>query len=159
MKSIKKSFNYRVLEVLATWFYSGKSPKAPGTCGSLATLPFVYIIAYYYGVYGITFFALLVAVIGIPVADKFAKSLNVKDPGQIVIDETAGQAITLLAAGTDIYLYVIGFILFRIFDISKPLLIGWADRKVSGGLGIMLDDIIAGVFGGLILWGIKIYLF
>ena len=111
MKSMKKSFNYRVLEVLATWFYSGKSPKAPGTCGSLATLPFVYIIAYYYGVYGITFFALLVAVIGIPVADKFAKSLNVKDPGQIVIDETAGQAITLLAAGTNIYLYVIGFVL------------------------------------------------
>lgn len=159
MKNSEKGIKYRILEFLSTWFYSGKSPKAPGTCGSLATLPFVYVLAYLYGTGGVIAFAIAVSVIGIPVADAFAKALKIKDPGQIVIDETAGQAITLIAAGTNLYLYAIGFALFRLLDISKPLVISWADRKVPGGLGIMLDDILAGISGGLILWGIKFYFF
>lgn len=159
MKNSEKGIKYRILEFIGTWFYSGKSRKAPGTCGSLATLPFVYALAYFYGINGVIIFAVVTSLVGIPVADAFAKALKVKDPGQIVIDETAGQAITLIAAGTNLYLYALGFALFRLLDISKPLVIGWADRKVSGGLGIMLDDIFAGIFGGLILWGVKVYFF
>lgn len=159
MKNTEKGIKYRILEFLATWFYSGKSRKAPGTCGSLATLPFVYVFAYFYGIYGVIGFAIVISIIGIPVADAFAKALKVKDPGQIVIDETAGQSIALIFAGTNLYLYAAGFILFRLFDITKPSLIGWADKKVSGGLGIMLDDIFAGLFAGLIVWGIRFYCF
>lgn len=159
MKNSEKGIKYRILELISTWFYSGKSSKAPGTCGSLATLPFVYALAYFYGINGVIIFAVVTSLVGIPVADAFAKALKIKDPGQIVIDETAGQAITLIAAGTNLYLYALGFALFRLLDISKPLVIGWADRKVSGGLGIMLDDIFAGIFGGLILWGVKVYFF
>ncbi len=159
MKNTEKGIKYRILEFLATWFYSGKSRKAPGTCGSLATLPFVYAFAYFYGIYGVIGFAIVISVIGIPVADAFAKALKVKDPGQIVIDETAGQSIALIFAGTNLYLYAAGFVLFRLFDITKPSLIGWADKKVSGGLGIMLDDIFAGLFAGLIVWGIRFYCF
>lgn len=154
-----KDFNYRLIELLSTWFYSGKSPFAPGTCGSLATLPFVFAVSYYYGSAGVAVFALIVSIAGVFIADAFEKKLGVKDPGQIVIDETAGQAITLLAAGTNIYLYAIGFALFRLFDISKPFPVSWADTKIKGGLGIMLDDILAGIMGGTILAAIKIYLF
>ena len=159
MKNTEKGIKYRILEFSATRLYSGKSRKAPGTCGSLATLPFVYAFAYFYGIYGVIGFAIVISVIGIPVADAFAKALKVKDPGQIVIDETAGQSIALIFAGTNLYLYAAGFILFRLFDITKPSLIGWADKKVSGGLGIMLDDIFAGLFAGLIVWGIRFYCF
>lgn len=159
MKNKEKGIKYRILEIISTWFYSGKSSIAPGTCGSLATLPFVYAFAYFYGIYGVIGFAVVVSLIGIPLADAFAKALKIKDPGQIVIDETAGQSITLIMAGTNLYLYAIGFVLFRLLDITKPSIIGWADKKISGGLGIMLDDIFAGLIGGLIIWGIRFYFF
>ncbi len=154
-----KNFNFRLLEILSTWFYSGKAPFAPGTCGSLATLPFVFAISYYFGIVGVAVFALAVSILGVFVADAFEKKLGIKDPGQIVIDETAGQAITLLAAGTNLYLYVIGFVLFRLFDISKPFPVSWADTKIKGGLGIMLDDILAGVMGGIVLVALKHFFF
>lgn len=159
MKNSQKGIKYRILEILSTWFYSGKPSKAPGTCGSLATLPFVYFLAYFYGIYGVICFAIVISLIGIPIADAFAKALKIKDPGQIVIDEVAGQSITLIMAGTNLYLYAIGFVLFRLLDITKPSIIGWADKKIPGGLGIMLDDIIAGIIGGLIVWGIRRYCF
>lgn len=159
MKNNKKSIKYKILESLATWFYSGKSRKAPGTCGSLATLPFVYLIAYFYGMSGVISFAIIISILGIFIADAFAKALNIKDPGQIVIDETAGQSIALIFAGTNLYLFGLGFILFRLFDISKPWPISWADSKVPGGLGIMLDDILAGIIAGAILWAVKFYYF
>lgn len=151
--------NFSLLEFFATWFFSGKSPKAPGTCGSLATLPFVYVLAYFYGIYAVVLFAVLIAVVGIPVADKYAKKLNIKDPGQIVIDEVAGQSIALIFAGTNLYLFAAGFALFRLFDISKPWLVGWADTKLNGGLGIMLDDVFAGIFAGIIVFLIRAYVF
>ncbi len=159
MKNNKKTLNFRMLELIATWLYSGKSPKAPGTCGSLATLPFVFALAYFYGIYAVIAFAVIISVIGIPVAGKYAQALNIKDPGQIVIDEVAGQTIALIFAGTNLYLFAIGFALFRLFDISKPWLVGWADTKLSGGLGIMLDDIFAGIFAGILILLLQIYCF
>lgn len=157
MKNDKKSIKYRILESLATWFYSGKSRKAPGTCGSLATLPFVYVIACFYGMYGVIGFAIVISLIGIPVADAYAKALKIKDPRQIVIDETAGQSLALIFAGTNLYLFGLGFVLFRLFDITKPWPISWADTKVPGGLGIMLDDVLAGIIAGAIVWAVRLY--
>ena len=122
---------------------------------SAATLPFVYVLAAWQGWTAVLAFALIVSVIGIWAADTYAKAVNIKDPGFIVIDETAGQAITLLAAGTNLWLYLIGFALFRLLDISKPWPVGWADKNVKGGLGIMLDDILAGIIGGVILYFIR----
>ncbi len=152
---LKTSF----LKIAATWFYSGLSPKAPGTCGSLATLPFVYVLALCGGEIAVLSFVVAVFVIGVYVSGAYAKILGIKDPGQIVIDETAGQALTLVAAGTNLSLFVLGFILFRLFDITKPWPISWADEKVKGGLGIMLDDIFAGIISGVIIYGLKNWLF
>jgi len=146
-----------IIKFISTWFYSGLFPKAPGTCGSLAALPFIYVLAWRYGVWGVAAFAAAVAVIGVYAADVYAKKLGKSDPGQIVVDEVAGQAITLLAAGTDIGLFVLGFGLFRLFDIVKPWPVSWADNEVRGGLGIMLDDILAGIIGGAVLWAVKTY--
>lgn len=159
MKSTTVMHKSAILKLISTWFYSGLAPKAPGTFGSLATLPVVYLLAWFGGWTAVLIFALVVSVIGIWAADGYAKELGREDPGCIVIDETAGQALTLLAAGTNLWLYLIGFLLFRLLDISKPGPIGWADRKVHGGLGIMLDDIFAGIIGGIILFGIKTYWF
>ena len=159
MKKNIKDIKFNTLELFATWLYSGKFPKAPGTCGSLATLPFVYALAYFYGMYAVLAFAIVVTIVGIPIAGKYAQALNIKDPGQIVIDEVAGQSLALLFAGTNLYLFVIGFALFRLFDISKPWLVGWADTKLKGGLGIMLDDVFAGIFAGILILLLRIYVF
>lgn len=156
---MKNSINLKLLEFFATWFYSGKSAFAPGTCGSLATLPFVYALAYFYGMPAVIIFAILVIFIGIPVAGKYADSLKMKDPGQIVIDEVAGQSLALIFAGTNLFLFFLGFVLFRLFDISKPWLVGWADKKLNGGLGIMLDDVFAGIFAGILVALVQIYYF
>ena len=155
----KKTLYFNTLKIFATWFYSGKAPFAPGTCGSLATLPCVYALSYFYGYQAVAVFALLIAIIGIPIASSYAQALNIKDPGEIVIDEVAGQAIALIFAGTNLYLFIAGFFLFRLFDITKPWLVGWADKKLNGGLGIMLDDVFAGIFAAIVLYGIKFYLF
>lgn len=149
----------KLTEIISTWFYAGKARFAPGTCGSLAALPFIYAVDYYYGMAGIIIFAAVTGIIGIFAADAYAKKLKISDPGMIVIDEVSGQAVTLIFAGTNLYLYAIGFVLFRLFDITKPWPVSWADTKVKGGLGIMLDDIFAGLIGAAILYLIKYYLF
>lgn len=146
-------------KLLSTWFYSGLSPIAPGTFGSLAALPFIYALMHYLGAHAVLYFAIAISLIGIFVADNYAKQLKKSDPGSVVIDEVAGQAITLLVAGTNLWLYALGFVLFRLFDITKPWPVSWADQKVKGGLGIMLDDILAGALAGLILWVIKLSFF
>ena len=146
------------LEFICTWLYSGKAKFAPGTFGSLATLPFVYLISTYFGPIGIFIFALITFVIGIIACDKYTKIIDKQDPGFIVIDEVSGQSIALLLAGTNIYLYIIGFILFRIFDILKPYPVSWADKKLHGGFGIMLDDIFAGIYALIILEIIKSFI-
>ncbi len=158
MKNIK-SIKFNILEFFATWLYSGKSPFAPGTCGSLATLPFIYALAYFYGIFAVIAFAIIVSFIGIPIAGRYAQALKIKDPGQIVIDEVAGQSIALIFAGTNLILFAIAFALFRLFDISKPWLVGWADTKLNGGLGIMLDDVFAGIFAGILVAILQFYCF
>lgn len=73
------------------------------------------------------------------------------DPKEVVVDEVAGQWLVLAAIPADPALFALGFVLFRIFDIFKPWPVRWADRQVGGGLGIMLDDLLAALYGALIL--------
>lgn len=135
---------------LSLGFGSGLAPVAPGTFGTLAAIPVYWLLQpvslFYY--VAITVFC---CVIGVWLCGKTADDLGVHDHPGIVWDEIAGFLITMTAAPADWKWVVIGFVLFRIFDILKPWPIRWIDRKVSGGLGIMLDDIIAGVFAMLVL--------
>jgi phosphatidylglycerophosphatase A len=132
--------------VIATWFGAGLLPRAPGTWGSLAALPFAWIIAYAGGWIALMVATILVFALGVWAADRAAKETGVQDPGSIVIDEVAGQWMTLIPIGTDPLAFLIGFILFRAADIFKPWPASWADRTVKGGIGIMLDDMLAAVY-------------
>ncbi|MFX5485950.1 phosphatidylglycerophosphatase A, partial [Acinetobacter baumannii] len=133
-------------------FGSGLAPKAPGTFGSAFALLFVPIwlsLGFTLSLIAI----LIMSVVGIYICGQTAKILDVHDDGRIVWDEFAGQSITflpLLYLQQINWIWVItGFILFRIFDVWKPWPIRVIDRQVHGGFGIMLDDIIAGVWAAL----------
>lgn len=140
--------------LLATWFGSGLLPGAPGTWGSLAALPCAWIITHYAGAAGLG--AALVAVFfaGWWAAEAMSRATGIRDAGTIVIDEVAGQWLTLLAAPLDPLAYALGFLIFRLFDIAKPWPVSWADRRLSGGFGIMADDMLAGLYAALALSGL-----
>ena len=144
--------DFRIL--LATWFGSGYVSKAPGTVGSLMALPFGYLIADGFGMLGLLGSVVLVTLVGISVSNAYMAQADEHDPGPVVIDEVAGQWLTLLpiAAALTWQGVLAAFILFRIFDIFKPWPISWADKSVPGGLGVMLDDILAGVAAAICLW-------
>ena len=155
--SAKQMLRQPVL-LLALGFGSGLSPWMPGTMGSLVALPLFLLIAgcplwLYAG------FVLVATVVGCWLCDQAAKTLGVHDHPGIVWDEIVGMLIALwplllVGTGWGIWDLLVGFLLFRVFDIIKPWPIAWIDRRVEGGLGIMLDDIVAGVMAavGMGLW-------
>jgi phosphatidylglycerophosphatase A len=135
---------------LLSWFGSGYSPKAPGTAGSLAALPFAWVIATYFGTIGLVIAAILATIVGWAAAAATEEAK--KDPGWVVIDEVAGQWLTLAIVPPDVVLYIIGFLAFRFFDILKPWPIRTLEQRVPGALGVMIDDIAAAVYAGLVLY-------
>ena len=140
--------------VLGTWFGCGYVPKAPGTAGSLGALLVAWLL---YGrlvgaPIGYAVLALLLLRPAVWAADRMARELNQKDPHAVVIDEVAGQWLTLAGAThLNWKSWLLALILFRLFDIWKP----WPIRrleKLSGGLGIVADDAMAGIYGALVLF-------
>ncbi|MBN2751462.1 MAG: phosphatidylglycerophosphatase A [Rhodospirillaceae bacterium] len=134
----------RLSVILATWFGVGRIPVAPGTFGSLAAVVCAVPLIGLGGTPALAFAAAFVSLLGIPISSHAEKTMQRKDPGCIVIDEVAGQWIALLPAAPNLTSYAIAFTAFRTFDILKPGPVGWADRSLGKGLGIMADDIIAG---------------
>lgn len=133
------------IHFLALGFGSGLAAKAPGTFGTLAAIPLYLLmmplsLPWYIGL------TLLSVIAGFYICDKASKDMGVHDHGAIVWDEVAGLLITMIAAPAGIMWLVIGFALFRFFDILKPWPIRWLDVKVHGGFGIMIDDVLAGIF-------------
>ncbi len=132
--------------VLGTWFGSGKSPVAPGTFGSLAALPFAWGIMFSGNPLSLLGAAAVVFFIGVYSADIVMRETQTEDPGQIVIDEVVGQWLALLATPLDPIGYLLAFLLFRLFDILKPWPACWADSKLHSAVGVMLDDVFAGLY-------------
>lgn len=131
---------------IATWFGSGLSPFASGTAGSLAALPFAYLIHATLGGYALFIASLVAFFVGCWAAQQFVNHSGISDPKPVVIDEVAGQWLLLSALFPTWQSYVVGFILFRIFDVIKPWPVCWADEKLEGGLGVMFDDMLAGFY-------------
>jgi phosphatidylglycerophosphatase A len=136
--------------IIATGFYSGYLPKAPGTWGSLVGLLLFYLL------HSLSFPVYLAVVTCLFVVGSFAageaeKILDNRDPGVVVIDEIVGMLITMIAVPATPLIMVLGFILFRVFDIAKPFPVNFFDRRFHGGLGIMLDDVVAGIYSLIIL--------
>lgn len=125
-------------------------PFAPGTFGTLAAVPLAALLmqgpAWWMAAAAVVAF-----VIGVPVCERAGRDFGVSDHPAIVWDEVAGYLVTMAFAPAGLAWLVAGFVLFRLFDILKPWPIGLADRRLKGGLGVMVDDIIAGVFAGVIL--------
>ncbi|MBX2870101.1 MAG: phosphatidylglycerophosphatase A [Acidiferrobacterales bacterium] len=130
---------------------SGLAPVAPGTFGTLAAVP-VYIVSFSLSASLFWAITLLSILIGAWVCGSTAARLDSHDHPAIVWDEFAGFFLTMLFVPFTWANVITGFILFRIFDILKPWPIKWVDQKVHGGMGIMLDDLIAGMIAALILW-------
>ena len=148
--------------LLATGFGSGLSPFIPGTMGTLAAVPFFLLLAQLpFTAYVIV--VLISCVIGIQICQVTSADMKVHDHGSIVWDEFAGFWITMsIVPALNIPLtewkwLITGFILFRFFDMVKPWPIGWLDKRVHGGLGIMVDDIVAGVMAGVALFLVAKY--
>lgn len=135
---------------LAFGFGSGLSKKAPGTMGTVAAIP-VYLIAIQFNFWIYAAFTLVATIVGVWICDVAAKKLQEHDFGGIVWDEVAGYLITMLFVPFSWKALLVGFVLFRVFDILKPQPIKWVDSKITGGLGIMLDDVLAAIFAGLLL--------
>ena len=123
----------------------------PGTWASLAALPCGWLIGTSFGIAGIAVAAGIAFAAGWWAAARLASASGVGDPGFVVIDEVAGQWLVLLAAPLDWRFYLAAFVLFRLFDIWKPFPIDWLDRTVKGGLGIMLDDVMAALCALILL--------
>ena len=139
--------------LLATWFYLGYVPKAPGTAGSLGALIVAWPLVRFAGAgpWIIGLLGVLLIAPAIWAADSMARETGLKDPQIVVIDEVVGQWITLAGATTlNWKSWLLGFLLFRAFDIVKPPPVRQLER-VPGGAGIVLDDAMAGVYGALVL--------
>ncbi len=144
------------IHFLALGFGSGLAPKAPGTFGTIAAVPLVCLLAYSTTLIGYLLVTLIASVIGIWLCGRTAKDMMVHDDSSIVWDEIAGLLITMIAVPLSWQTLLLGFVLFRIFDILKPWPISYLDARVHGGFGIMIDDILAGLFA-LILMHITLY--
>ncbi|MBF0254870.1 MAG: phosphatidylglycerophosphatase A [Gammaproteobacteria bacterium] len=138
------------LHLLAFGFGSGLAPKAPGTFGTLAAIPLLLLLSLL-PLSGYLLALALSFALGIWFCERTSRDLGVHDHGGIVWDEFVGLFVTFIAVPISWQSLLLGFVLFRLFDILKPWPIGWLDRQVQGGLGIMLDDLLAGVYAWLIL--------
>jgi phosphatidylglycerophosphatase A len=140
----------KLILLLATWFRVGHLPHMPGTWGSLAALPLWWLLQPLNSVaYGLT--VTLLGVAGIYLSGRAELYLQQADSPVIVIDEVVGQLIALAGCPVNVYAVGLGLVLFRLFDIFKPFPIGLINARLHGGLGIVLDDVVAGLYAGLIL--------
>lgn len=141
---------YNPIHLAAVGFGSGLAPKAPGTFGTLAAVPLYYFLSFL----SVEIYLAVIVIgslVGIWICHITSRDMGVHDHKAIVWDEFIGYWITMLMVPFSIQWAIVGFILFRFFDIVKPYPICWLDKKVDGGLGIMIDDIVAGLFAGLSL--------
>jgi len=138
------------LVFIACGFGSGASPIAPGTAGTLVAIP-IYLAMSQLGLFWYLFVTAVMFLIGIYICGRAAAHFGEHDHAAIVWDEIVGYLVTMSLMPVDWRWIIAGFIVFRLFDILKPWPISWLDRHVSGGAGIMLDDVVAGLAGLTVL--------
>src|SRR5574344_1047379 len=149
----------KLANLIATYFGLGLSPKAPGTIGSLGTLPLALVLAYYTGIYGIIIASIICFIAGTYATDVVIANQEEKDPGKVVIDEVVGQLLAFTFVADNLYhnldkwwIYLVGFGFFRFFDICKMGPVKYFDSKMKNAYGVMLDDVCAGLMAGICVW-------
>ena len=131
-------------------FGSGLLPKAPGTWGTLITIPLVFMFSYT-PLYVYSLATLLLFILGAIASDQISREIGIHDFGRVNIDEVVGFLLVMLPFPCNWQYLFVGFILFRIFDILKPFPIGWVDKHIHGGFGMMFDDVIASLMTVLVM--------
>jgi phosphatidylglycerophosphatase A len=152
--SPKRSVTDTVAHVLAVWFGCGHFPKAPGTAGTLGAIP-LFLLIRSHGPRMVLVVTALLTVVGIWAAGRVARRVGKKDPQIICIDEVAGVFVTWTAAPQTTAGLIVAVVLFRILDQVKPWPAKWAERRLPGGAGIVLDDVFAGLWGAAVLLGAR----
>lgn len=149
VKAQKRSVKNRAFILIASLFYTGYIPLAPGTFGALIGLIFLMS----FKIEGFVFysFLLFIFIIGVYVSDKAEQALGERDSRHIVIDEFAGYMVSMAGISQGLQNLLVAFIFFRVFDILKPFPIRNAERILNGGLAIMVDDVIAGIYSNIAL--------
>jgi len=151
----------KIANIFATYFGLGLSKYAPGTMGSLGTLPLAFVLIYYGGFWALLLAAIIIFPLGVKATDVVIKETGITDPSKVVIDETVGQLLSFslvaLVAPTSLIgfkscgFYLFGFLFFRLFDIIKMGPVKYFDTKVLNAYGVMLDDVFAGIFAAIAL--------
>jgi phosphatidylglycerophosphatase A len=144
LRNLKKKVFSNVWYFLAFGFGSGLAPRAPGTFGTIAAIPIYLILSKLAPVYYLSI-TILMFVCGVIICDWVSKDLGKHDFSGIVWDEIVGFLLTMFMVPLSILNIILGFCLFRIFDILKPWPISYVDKHVGGGLGVMLDDVLAAI--------------
>lgn len=140
---------------VATWFGCGLMRPGPGTWGTIGALPFGILLYVMGGIPLLLLGIVAVCWLGYFAAKRFEEQAGDHDNSAIVVDEVAGMWIALLPTGMNPLYILLAFALFRFFDILKPWPISWADKKIPGAAGVMIDDIIAGFVAALIIGGLR----
>ncbi len=159
LENWNKSFFHPSL-FLSTWFYSGLIPLAPGTFGSIAALPFAWLILDYGGKFGLANATLIIFVIGLMSSRFYMQETGKTDPGEVVIDEVVGQWLVCLVIidNNHIGQYLLALLAFRVFDIMKPWPVSIFDKR-HDAFGVMMDDVVAGALGAAVLFAVNTYVF
>jgi phosphatidylglycerophosphatase A len=134
--------------LLSSWFGVGRLPLAPGTWGTLGAVPLVLIISCF-GPVTVAISLAVIITLAVWTSGSSQKLLGKDDPPEVVIDEVAGYFVTVFLLPFSWWGFILGFLLFRIFDILKPFPIRTIDKNVKGGIGICLDDIVAGIYANV----------
>lgn len=137
------------IAIIATFFWAGRGPYVPGIWGSIAALPLGWVTMHHFGVTGLMLMILALTVIGTFAAEWVDRKTQTHDASLIVIDEAAGVMIPLLIVPTTGEMWLTGYLLslffFGLIDIIKPFPINWVDKRIHGGFGVMVDDVLAGI--------------
>ncbi len=157
---MEKETQKKASRVLATWFGTGLAAKAPGTFGSTGTIPLVILLSYFFDAWVLLAVAAVLFVLGLWATKEVLKTKKEKDPSEIVIDEAVGMLLTFSFVTQYLdhtmqnwWVYLVGFLLFRFFDIVKVGPVKYFDSR-RDAWGVMLDDVAAGLIAGLVLYGI-----
>ena len=160
--------NLKIANIIGTFFGLGLSKYAPGTVGSLGTLPLAYLLIKFGGFGALILASVVIFFIGAKAVDIIIKETGIEDPSKVVIDETVGQLLSfsivcylapeyLLDQGAIIY-YIAAFVFFRFFDILKMGPVKYADKEIKNAYGVMLDDVFAGIFAACLLLAVLFFM-
>jgi len=144
------SFNEKVILFVASGFKTGDIPFAPGTFGAVLGLPICFFLSKLALPAALTV-VLVFMVFAIWIAGRAQSITGLNDPGNIVIDEISGLMVALLGIPFSLFSIVLGFTFFRLFDIFKPFPVRFLEKKLSGGVGVVIDDVAAGIYSNLLI--------